>query len=198
MGGADRARRVLDFQAMKTFGSRAAASLAVLASLSMTATPVLAHGYGDWHGHYHHHDGIDGGDLLAGLLIVGGVAAIASAVSKSGRDEPRDEPARYPGGPDNGEPDNQGYVEVPPAHGNGASDYPGGPARTGDSFDAAVDTCTSEIERGEHRVDTVDNVRRMGDRYSVEGRLEDGHDYACSVDDTGQIRSVAIDGRGVI
>jgi hypothetical protein len=66
------------------------------------------------------------------------------------------------------------------------------------SFDSAVNACSNELERGERRIGSVDNVRRMGERYSVEGQLEDGRGYACSVDEQGQIRSVAVDGRGLI
>lgn len=174
---------------MTMMRSRAAAALAALAAFSMTAAPAFARGHGDRHHrrHHHHHGGggIDGGDVLAGLLIIGGIAAIASAASKSDRDRPRDEPypASYPGGPER------------PDYARG--DYPGGP-RVGDSFDMAVDACGEELERGERRIGSVDNVRRMGERYSVEGVLEDGRGYACSVDDSGQIRSVAVDGRALI
>ncbi len=31
--------------------------------------------------HYRHHDGIDAGDVIAGALIIGGIAAVASAAS---------------------------------------------------------------------------------------------------------------------
>lgn len=45
-------------------------------------------GYGGWGGYRHHHhgDGIDGGDVLAGILILGGIAAIATAASNNSRD----------------------------------------------------------------------------------------------------------------
>src|SRR3546814_5987608 len=72
---------------MNMFRSRAATSMTALAAFAMSATPVLAHGYGGWGRHYHRHgDGIDGGDVLAGLLIVGGIAAIASAARKSAKE----------------------------------------------------------------------------------------------------------------
>ncbi|MCJ2180367.1 hypothetical protein [Novosphingobium album (ex Hu et al. 2023)] len=177
---------------MTILRSRTAASLAALAALAMTASPAFARGYGGWH-HRHHHDGIDGGDLLAGLLIGGAVVAIASAASKSSKDAVREEPARYPYDP----ADEQGYTEVPPMSGYNDQDYAATP-RIGSSFDSAVDACSSEIERGDRRIGSVDNVRRMGERFSVEGHLEDGRGYACSVDDNGQIRSVALDGRAMI
>ncbi|MCT2400136.1 hypothetical protein [Novosphingobium mangrovi (ex Huang et al. 2023)] len=180
---------------MKIFRSRTAASLAALAALSMTATPVFARGYDrGYPRHHHHRGGIDGGDVLAGLLIVGGIAAIASAASKSNREPVREDRYAYPGGPAY---DESGYVEVPPVRGYAGSDYPGGPVAAG-GFDGAVDACTGEIEGGDRRIGSVDNVRRMGERYSVEGQLEDGRGYACSVDESGRVRSVAVDGRAMI
>ena len=186
---------------MKMLRSRSAASIAALAALSMTATPVLAHGHGGWGRHYHRHG--DGGDILAGLLIVGGIAAIASAASKSARDDRADERGRYPGGPDYGSPEDQGYGDAPnrddddDAAQDHGSAYPGAAAMDG-SFDSAVDHCADELERGERKIGSIDNVGREGDRYSVERRLEDGREFSCSVDRDGQVRSVAVDGHAVI
>jgi len=60
---------------MKLHRSRAALVAASLAALALTATPASAR-------HWRHHDhGIDGGDVLAGLLIIGGIAAVASAAT---------------------------------------------------------------------------------------------------------------------
>ena len=65
--------------------SRFAAALAAAAALALSATPALAQvwgwGGGGW-GH-HHRDRVDAGDVIAGILIIGGIAAIASAASKS-------------------------------------------------------------------------------------------------------------------
>lgn len=189
---------------MKMLRSRAAASIAALAALSMTASPALARGYGGWDRHHHHRhgDGIDGGDLLAGLLIVGGIAAIASAASKSARDRQGNERDRYPGGPDYGEPEGRDYGdssgqrddEEAPDYG---SSYPG-VAPTNGSFDEAVDRCSEELERSDRRIGSVDSVGRMGEHYNVEGRLEDGRGFACSVDREGRVRSVAVDGSALI
>lgn len=192
---------------MQIFRSRTAASLAALAMVSMTATPVFARGYNDWGRHRHHRGGgVDGGSLLAGLLVGGAAVAIAtSANSKKSADTRSDEPApyRYPGGPVAGDP---GYGDEPAGPDYGSRDYPDdsgaaqrlGPGAGPGDFDAAVDACSAELEQGGKRVDSVENVRRMGERYSVEGRLEGGSPYACSVDDTGHIRSVAVDGRAMI
>ena len=188
---------------MKMLRSRAAASMVALAAFSMSATPIFAHGYGGWGRHHHRHgDGIDGGDVLAGLLIIGGIAAIASAASKSAKDDDAKERYRYPGGPDYSRPEDRDYSETPDRDDDKAapdygSDHPGGATTTG-GFDDAVNNCADELERGERRIGSVDNVGRAGDRYSVEGRLEDGRGFACSVDRDGQVRSVAVDGQAVI
>ena len=41
---------------------------ALAAAFSLTATPAFARGWGGY-GHHRHHRGIDGGDMLAGVLI---------------------------------------------------------------------------------------------------------------------------------
>ena len=188
---------------MKMFRSRTAASFAALAVVAMTATPVLARGYDDWGRHRHHRGGggIDGGSLLAGLLVGGAAVAIATSASKKSADTRNDEPApyRYPGGPAAGsEAGDQGYADEPAGTDYGSRDYQGEPGAGQGSFDSAVDACSAELERGDKRVDSVENVRRMGERYAVEGRLQGGAPYACSVDDTGHIRSVAVDGHAMI
>src|SRR5262245_40287131 len=89
--------------AMNIFRSRTAATLAAAAALSLTATPAMARG---WH---RHGDGIDGGDVVAGLLIFGGIAAIAAAASsKSNKDRQARQDDRYRDYPDSD------YRDVPP------------------------------------------------------------------------------------
>lgn len=196
---------------MRIFRSRTAVSLAALAALTMTASPALAHGRDGWRYRHHRGGGIDGGDVLAGVLVIGGLAAIMSAASKKDKDADQAQPYRYPGGPqaeDQGYGD-QGYGDEQAGPDYGArddqveaapADADRGTARGsfGGSFDGAVDACSAALDRSERQLDTVENVRRMGGRYSVEGRLQDGHDYACSVDDGGTVRSVAVDGQAMI
>ena len=191
---------------MTILRSRIGASLAVVAAATLSVSPAMAQGrrYPPPPRHHHHHDnGIDGGDLLAGLLIVGGIAAIVSAASKSDRADrapaadangyvpegySSDGPGpAYPGGPVPGDP---GY---------GVDDGEANAPRTGaGSFGIAVDACTGEVEQGgRDQVDTVDKVSRMNGRVAVEGRLADGRAFACSVDEDNRIRSVAIDGHAV-
>ncbi|GGZ09632.1 hypothetical protein GCM10011614_25730 [Novosphingobium colocasiae] len=177
--------------------SRLAVALTATAAFAMTATPALARGHGGWHGgygHRHHGGGIDGGDLLAGLLIVGGVAAIATAASNSARDRDRDRDRNDARDRDGGR-----YEDDSAGSDRGRDDAPvGARDQASGHFDDAVGVCADEIEKGDWQVDTVDTVTRSADRYSVSGRLTDGRGFACSIDDSGQVRSVAVDGHGVI
>ena len=183
--------------------SRFAAALASAAALSLTATPAMAR-------HWHRHDrGIDGGDVLAGVLLIGGVAAIAAAASSKANRESREPEYRYPEdrAPDSGYPSdddyrawrnyrdgNGGYGESP-----ARDDYRGtGDWRGAGSMDGAVDACVDELERADRTVDTVDGVDREGNGWRVEGRLRDGRPYSCTADPDGRIRRMAVDGHGVI
>lgn len=185
---------------MRFVRSRLALVLTGAAALAMTATPVLARGYGGYDGwgrsygprHHHHGDGIDGGDLLAGLLIVGGVAAIASAVTKSSRERTASAPP--PLSREDGRYDDAGA-----GYDRRAAPAPVGTQdRLGGHFDDAAGLCADEIEKGDRHIGNVDAVTRNADRYSVTGRLTDGRGFACSIDDEGHVRSVAVDGHGVI
>ena len=181
---------------------RSAAVLASAAVLSMAATPALARdrGWGGgWGKHYgrHHGDGVSAGDVLAGVLIIGGIAAIASAASKSKKDREAQDgtndyryPGRYPGQQDDAVRDNS------PRYGNsGADDRP--EWREGTGINGAVDRCLEEVERGSNRVDGVDSVNREGEGWRVAGRTGNGQDFACTVGTDGRIRSASIDGRAI-
>lgn len=190
--------------------SRLAIVLASTAALSLSATPAMAR-------HWHSRDrGIDGGDLLAGVLIIGGIAAVAAAASKSSRDSRAPE---YPYSEDaeagNGTPSDEdyrnwrndrdrgaGYAE--PGTGDysadrGDDDYRGGSDwRGAGSTDGAVDVCVEELERNGREVDTVDGINRESEGWRVDGRLRDGRPYTCTADMAGSIRRLTVDGRGVI
>lgn len=165
--------------------SRISASLAVIAAFTMVASPAMARGWGGshWGGHRHHRgNGIDGGDVLAGLLILGGIAAIASAADKADKRQ-NDSDAPYP------EPDDRASA---PRYGDAPErDYQPGNG----GIDAAVDTCVQEVERADRRISSVDTVQRDGEGWRVEGQVGNGRDFACSVGGNGRIRSVTVDGR---
>ena len=165
--------------------SRLAGAMAAIAGCSMIATPALARGGnwgsgwgGGWGKRYHHRDRIDTGDVLAGILVPGGIVAVASAASKPGREaRERDYPRRdRRDDPRYGEPRDRGQ---PSSRGIGM----------------AVDACADEVERADRTIETITGVERDGAGWRVEGRVSNGRAFACSVADGGRIRSVTVDGR---
>ena len=168
--------------------SRIAATLASAAAFCMGASPALAQGWdGGWDGWGHHHDRrVDAGDVLAGILIIGGIAAIASAVNSKSRDsrrddrrdDRRDQNGRYPG-------------DRTAGYGNDNDQQ----WRQGSGIDSAVERCSNEVSRGSGRVQAVDSINRDGDGWRVQGRTGNGQQFTCSVDGNGQIRNVQVDGR---
>lgn len=122
------------------------------------------------HRHYryrHRRDRVDAGDVIAGVLILGGIAAIASA-AKNSQSRYRDRDWRYPD----------------PRRGDwryGAEDARG--------IDRAVSMCVDAIER-DARVETVDNVSRSARGWEVTGSLYNGQGFACSIGEDGRIEAV--------
>jgi len=151
---------------------------APIAAPALGWSPVSdrAQGWGDYRGnrgHRRHRDGISGGDILAGILVIGGIAAIASAASKKNRErryEERDyrsENQRYE------EPDyrneNQRYEDRPTAD-RYDDRYDRG---TGD-MESAINACSDAAERQagrDARVSAVQSVVRDGEGWRVEGEL---------------------------
>lgn len=174
---------------MRIFTSRGASALAVAAALSMMATPAMARGWGGGWGNYRHHhrDRVDAGDIFAGLLIIGGIAAIASAASKSQK-EKRERDYRYP---------DRDYRDDSPNYRDDRDsrhDRPVGPRSAGE-IGEAVDRCVSEVERGDRRVEQVDNATRSGEGWRIDGQVSGGRDFTCTLDGDLRIRQVTVDGR---
>jgi hypothetical protein len=118
-------------------------------------------GYRGYRGHRRHRGGIDGGDVLAGILVIGGIAAIASAASKNNRDR-RYEDRDY-------RSDNQRYDDRR-ADARNDSRYDRG---TGD-MDSAINACSDAAERQagrDARVSEIQSVSRDGVGWRVEGSL---------------------------
>ena len=57
--------------------------IAGAAAASLVLTAAAPAGARDWR--HHHHDDVDAGDVVTGALIVGGIAAIASAITQGNR-----------------------------------------------------------------------------------------------------------------
>lgn len=117
---------------------------------------------------YRRDRGIDGGDILAGVLILGGIAAVATAATRD-RDN-RPVPTTYP------EP---------------RSDYRDarGSYRSGDGLSNAADMCVEEVER-DRRVENVDQVQRLATGWVVTGTTFDGQDFVCTIGQNGRIETI--------
>ncbi|QKG71913.1 hypothetical protein [Erythrobacter mangrovi] len=151
-----------------------AAELPVATSHVALATgPAWAPGDDTAHNHrwyrYRRHRGVDAGDVLAGILIVGGIAAIASAASNADRRSRDDYRYRYP------EPrrDSSRYND---------SDTRG--------IDRAVSICSNEIERNV-RIDSIDSVNRTAQGWQVSGALYNGDGFSCSIGNNGRIEAIS-------
>lgn len=164
---------------------RSGAVLASAAALSMAATPAMARDWG-WGGGgwgHRHHDSVDAGDIFAGILIIGGIAAIASAASKSSKNSRARTEPRYP--------DDQTY-RGETGGGYARDDRPEWNERSG--INSAVNRCMDEIDRGKTRVESVDSVARDGEGWRVQGRADGNGTFTCVIDGEGRIREVSING----
>jgi hypothetical protein len=133
-------------------GTVAAGAMAV-----SSASPVLARD---------HNDGIGAGEVLAGALIIGGIAAVAAAASDNDRNQ-----GRYGYRYDDG-PRHDGDYRYDRA---GYGGY-GGNGRYGSR--QAVETCVRAAERdatrwsrGRADVTQVTRINRIRGGYSVHGRI---------------------------
>jgi len=193
----------------------AARAAAVLASATMLATPALAatrtvpvsiplsadpaplpvwtpaddtaeaH---RWHRYRHHGDGIDGGDLLGGLLVIGGIAAVAAAIDKDqeerrgdrtqGHDYPyRDAPGDYR----DADRDVDHDIDR-----DSDRDYGRGPDRSDNrAADRAVEACSAEAART-GRVDEIYDVDNVDGEWRVRGDYANGREFTCTVDSSGR------------
>lgn len=174
---------------MARIKTKLSAATAIVAAFSMVATPAAAldlpragpvstGAYDADAGntersrrHRHRHDRIDAGDVIAGVLILGGIAAIASAASK-----PRQPEVRYP----------ERYPESRPRYAE--------PARagsaTGQGMERAVDMCVDAVEYEQGRVASVDGANRTGEGWQVTGELARGVGYSCWIGNDGRVREV--------
>ena len=171
-----------------------AAATALAAAFSLLVTPaaavdlpkpaaVQAHDGDALNAERHRHwrrdrNDIDAGDVVAGVVILGAIAAIAGAAKNRRDRDPYGD--RYPR-----RGDDFGYRT------------PGGYDRSdGRGIDRAVDMCVGEVERGRERVGSVDSAARSGDGWHVSGELESGATYSCTIDNDGRISDVNLGSYG--
>lgn len=125
---------------MKKFPKILTGAAAAALLTTVAATPAQAQ--------YRHYDrgGIDAGDIIAGVAILGGIAAVAAALDDD--DDRYDYDDRYR--------DRRGY-------------------NYRDGYTTAVNACGYEARRyGRGQVRITDVDRRSRDRYRVRGVIEDG------------------------
>jgi len=139
-------------------------------------------GHGGWGGRHHHDDGIDAGDVFAGLLILGGIAAIASAASSTSKKS--DDEYRY-------------RDAAPPEDESGWQGDAGADRGPSSAMNRAVDACVSAVGR-EGDVDDVYGAQRSGNGYQVGGRLAGGKEFTCNTGADGWVNDLVIDGREVV
>ena len=123
--------------------------------------------YYDPYRYRHRRNRVDAGDVITGVLILGGIAAVANAVKNSNRDERyRDRDWR-----------DRDY-----------RDRRGEPYRDSNAtgLDRAASLCVAAIER-DARVETVDSYDRNAAGWTVTGRLFDGQGFTCAIGQDGRI-----------
>ncbi|MGI8944483.1 MAG: hypothetical protein ACR2FJ_09705 [Qipengyuania sp.] len=145
---------------------RTSVRTAVPASATVNSAEEVYEGHRRWR-----RDRVDAGDILAGVLILGGIAAVASAAKRAGDDRYRDRDYRY----------------REPAY--RYRDRPGYRYDSGSGIDRAVSMCMSEIER-DARVESVDGVNRTGVGWMVSGTLYNGEGFTCRIGNDGRIEGV--------
>ena len=116
--------------------------------------------------YYRHDRGVDAGDILAGVLIIGGIAAIASAATKNNNND------RY----------------------RDRTDYPDDRRDTNRydndrGIDRAVTICADEIER-DVRIGNIDAVNRTARGWQVTGSLYNGDGFTCSIGQDGRVEAI--------
>lgn len=134
--------------------TKAAVGAATAGAMVMSATPAMARDRYD-------RDGIGAGEIIAGAVVLGGLAAILSASDNDRYGDRYD--GRY-------RDDYRGRYDNDPRYGYGY-DY----GRYGNSR-SAVSQCVNAVERGSRRygntdVTQVTSIDRKRDGYKVKGRV---------------------------
>lgn len=139
------------------------------------------HRYRRYRGHrrgWRRHRRVGVGDIVAGAVIIGGIAAIANSASRKNERRYRDRDYDYR--------DDRRYDRREDRRGDRR--YDGG---TG--LENAVSQCVNRIER-DVRVDSVDSVDRNGEGWLVQGALYDGERFTCRISNDGRVSDVNFGG----
>ncbi len=128
-------------------------------------------GYRGYRGHRRHRGRIRGGDVLAGILILGGIAAVASAASNNKRNNDRYRDRDYRN--DDRRYDNRRNENRREEYRNDRRSDNRGDRGTG-SMDQAINSCSDAAERKagrDARVSEIRSVTKDGSGWRVEGNL---------------------------
>lgn len=180
--------------------SKLAASAAGLAALSMAVAPAVAAelpvagtmAAADAYDssaetveqyRYRHRDrGIDAGDVIAGVAVLGAIAAIASSSRNRGTTSR----------------DNVRYRDNDYRYGERRSDrysYGRTSGQETRGIDRAVEMCVDAIERDQRdEVADVNRAERNAGGWYVGGQMQRGQGFSCRIDNDGRIRSADVDG----
>lgn len=137
---------------------------AVVAGVSVMSVPASADGRGHY-GRHHGRDHVSTGDVIAGIMVIGAIAAIASEAGGSGSGQ-RDYPER------NADPAPTGYRAT--------------------GMDRAVDMCVAEVERRSGRVEDVDSANRGADGWFISGTTTDDRAWTCRIGADGRAATVEV------
>lgn len=133
----------------------------------------------DRRGRYRRHRGPSTSDVVAGVLVLGTIAAIlGSGKSKNDRSRTRGDDRNR-----DSRRDNAGYSSR-----NSRDGY------QSNGMNNAVDMCADQVERGDDSIANVDNASRNANGWNVSGRMENGTRFDCWIDNNGRIRSVDLGG----
>ena len=155
---------VIDHSVMvDKFGNDDAFQQNVAIEMERNAERYRFRGYGG----YRNRGRVRAGDIIAGVAILGGIAAVASAASRN-RDRDRYRDRRYR---------------------TSAPRYD-----TSSGLDRAVDQCVREIER-DVRIGDINGVDRTGSGWNVTGTLYNGDGFTCRIGQNGRIEGVDYGGQ---
>lgn len=149
---------------MRKLTSLTTAAAIVLTSVGLSAVPAEARGrHGGWG--YRHHDRVSTGDVLGGLLVIGTIAAIASAASKGKRERAPD----YRYDPPYRDDD---WQEVPRYEPEAPNDSTPGAYGRGEAEARAADACSWAVEGemgDDARVDSITGTEANNGGWYVTG-----------------------------